>query len=248
MKKKSDNIDYSEIKKFDRISDRWWDLSGEMKSLHHINPLRMQYIKNRKRLLGSKILDVGCGGGILSEALALEGAEVTGIDMALSPLKSARDHAKISSLDIAYYQSTVEDWARHTPESYDGVTCMELLEHVPDPGSVVMACAQLVKPSGDIFFATINRTLKAFLYIILGGEYILRILPRNTHQYQRFVKPSEMKRWAAKAGLNPLNFTGMHYNLVTGKYHLGGNISANYLMHFIKLSKTTNETDHIPDL
>lgn len=234
MKKEMTNIDYTEIEKFDRISDRWWDLSGEMKSLHHINPLRMDYIKNRQVLEGSNILDVGCGGGILSEALAGEGATVTGIDMALSPLQSARAHSKISGLHIAYHQSSAEEWAKIKPEFYDAVTCMELLEHVPDPSSIVMACAQLLKPGGNIFFATINKTFKAFLYVIVGGEYILKILPKKTHQYRRFIKPSEMKPWAVKAGLNHVDFTGMHYNLITQEYWLGGSISVNYLMHFKK--------------
>lgn len=234
MRKQTDNIDYREVEKFDKISDRWWDLSGEMKSLHDINPLRLDYIKCRKPLRGINILDVGCGGGILSEALAQSGAQVTGIDMALSPLQSARIHAKIAGLDIAYHQSTVERWARHKPESYDAVTCMELLEHVPDPCSVVMACARLIKAGGDIFFATLNRTPKAFLYVIIGGEYILNILPKKTHQYSRFIKPSEMESWAAKANLVAMDFTGMHYNLITKKYHLGGDILVNYLMHFKK--------------
>jgi 2-polyprenyl-6-hydroxyphenyl methylase / 3-demethylubiquinone-9 3-methyltransferase len=232
--KKLINIDPNEIEKFDKISDRWWDLSGDMKSLHDINPLRVGYIRSRRSLDGLKILDVGCGGGILSEALALAGAYVTGIDMAIFPLRSAAAHLNISGLNIDYRQSTVENWAKNNPNAYDVVTCMELIEHVPDPCSVVTACAGVVKPGGDIFFATINRTLKAFIYIILGGEYILKILPRNTHQYGRFIKSSEMDRWAKQAGLTRMDFTGMHYNLVTKKYWLGGDLSVNYLMHFTK--------------
>jgi 2-polyprenyl-6-hydroxyphenyl methylase / 3-demethylubiquinone-9 3-methyltransferase len=228
------NIDPDEIEKFDKISDRWWDLSGEMKSLHDINPLRMEYIKKRRSLDGLNILDVGCGGGILSEALAAAGAQVTGIDMALSPLKSAKDHLKVSNLKIDYNQSTVENWAQKNPNVYDMVTCMELIEHVPDPCSIVIACSRLVKPGGDIIFATINRTLKAFIYVILGGEYILRILPRKTHQYGRFIKPSEMNRWAKQGGLTQMDFAGMHYNLITKKYRLGSDLSVNYFMHYIK--------------
>jgi 2-polyprenyl-6-hydroxyphenyl methylase / 3-demethylubiquinone-9 3-methyltransferase len=234
MGQKLINIDPNEIKKFDRISDRWWNLSGEMKSLHDINPLRMEYIKKRRSLDGLNVLDVGCGGGILSEALAAAGAKVTGIDMALSPLKSAKVHSKVSNLKIDYQQSTVENWAEKNPNVYDVVTCMELIEHVPDPCSVVIACCRLIKPGGDIFFATINRTLKAFIYVIIGGEYILRILPRKTHQYNRFIKPSEMDQWAKQAGLTQMDYTGMHYNLVTKKYKLGGDLSVNYLMHYIK--------------
>lgn len=234
MEKTLTNIDPNEIEKFDKISDRWWDLSGEMKSLHDINPLRVGYIKSRRSLDGLNILDVGCGGGILSEALALSGARVTGIDMALSPLRSARTHLNVSGLKIDYQQSTVEKWAKNNPGSYDVVTCMELIEHVPDPGSVVTACARLIKPGGDIFFATINRTLKAFIYVIIGGEYILKILPRKTHQYDRFIKPSEMDRWSKQAGLTRMDFTGMHYNLLTKKYRLGGDLLVNYLMHFKK--------------
>jgi len=228
------NIDPDEIKKFDNIEDRWWDLSGEMKSLHDINPLRVGYIKSRRTLAGLDILDVGCGGGILSEALARAGAHVTGIDMALSPLKSAESHLKISGLNVDYHQSTVEKWAEKHTDSYDVVTCMELVEHVPDPASVVTACARLVKPGGDLFFATINRTLKAFIYVIIGAEYILKILPRKTHQYDRFIRPSEMDRWAKQAGLARMDFTGMHYNLLTKRYRLGGDLSVNYLMHFTK--------------
>jgi 2-polyprenyl-6-hydroxyphenyl methylase / 3-demethylubiquinone-9 3-methyltransferase len=234
MENKLINVDPNEIKKFDKISDRWWDLSGEMKSLHDINPLRVKYIRSRRSLGGLNILDVGCGGGILSEALAFAGAQVTGIDMALSPLKSARAHLNVSGLKIDYQQSTVENWAKNNPGSYDVVTCMELIEHVPDPCSVVIACARLIKPGGDIFFATINRTLKAFIYIIIGGEYILKILPRKTHQYNRFIKPSEMDRWSNQAGLNRIDFTGMHYHLITKRYWLGGDLSVNYLMHFKK--------------
>lgn len=234
MGKTLTNIDPDEIEKFNRISDHWWDLSGEMKSLHDINPLRVGYIKSRRTLDGLNILDVGCGGGILSEALAFAGAHVTGIDMALSPLRSARAHLNVSGLKIDYQQSTVENWARNNPDAYDMVTCMELIEHVPDPCSVVISCARLIKPGGDIFFATINKTLKAFIYIIIGGEYILKILPRKTHQFDRFIKPSEMDRWSKQAGLTRMDFTGMHYNLITKKYRLGGDLSVNYLMHFKK--------------
>ncbi len=234
MRINTDNVDCREIEKFDKISDRWWDLSGEMKSLHDINPLRLDYIKSRGHLKGANVLDVGCGGGILSESLAFAGARVTGIDMAFHPLRSARAHAEKSGIHIDYHQSTVENWAKNYPECYDAVTCMELLEHVPEPGSVVMACTKLVKPGGDIFFATINKTLKAFLYVIIGAEYILKILPPKTHQYSRFIKPASIKSWASQAGIAPVNFTGMHYNLITKNYRLGGDISVNYLVHLKK--------------
>jgi 2-polyprenyl-6-hydroxyphenyl methylase / 3-demethylubiquinone-9 3-methyltransferase len=228
------NVDPYEIEKFEKVSDRWWDLSGEMKSLHDINPLRLEYIRSWRSLDGLNVLDVGCGGGILSEALALSGAHVTGIDMAFSPLKSAKAHLKVSGLNINYQQSTVENWAKKFPETYDVITCMELIEHVPDPRSVILSCARLIKPDGDIFFATINRTLKAFIYAIIGAEYILKILPRKTHQYARFIKPSEINQWALEAGLTQKDFTGMHYNLITKNYWLGGDLSVNYLMRFSK--------------
>ena len=228
------NVDYEEIEKFDRISDRWWDANGEMKSLHDINPLRVGYIKGRSRLRGAKVLDAGCGGGILSEALALSGARVTGIDMAESPLNAAREHSKITGVEIEYRRSTVEKWSETHSGEYDIVACMELLEHVPDPASAVCSCARMAKPGGDLFFATLNRTPKAFLYAIIGAEFILRILPRRTHQFKKFVKPSEMKRYADQAGLLKRNFTGMHYNLLAKDYWLGGDLLVNYLMHFKK--------------
>ncbi len=228
------NVDYAEIEKFDGMSDRWWDPKGEMKSLHDINPLRVGYIKGRTRLQNAKVLDAGCGGGILSEALALSGARVTGIDMADSPLEAARGHSKLSGLQIDYRRSTVETWSESHPNEYDVVACMELLEHVPDPGSAVLSCARLAKPGGDLFFATLNRTPKAFLYAIIGAEYVLRILPRGTHRYKKFVKPSEMERHARKAGLLKLDFTGMHLNLIENDYWLGGDLLVNYLMHFKK--------------
>ena len=226
------NIDYEEIGKFDKMSGRWWDAKGEMKSLHDINPLRVGYINRRKRLRQARVIDVGCGGGILGEALARCGAHVTGIDMAQGPLKVAREHLRISGLEIGYFQSTAEDWAEKKPSAYDAVVCMELLEHVPDPGSVVASCARLAKAGGDIFFATLNRTPKAFLFAILCAEYILGFLPRNTHRFDKFVKPEEMMRYAKDAGLLKLDFTGMHYNILTNRYWLGGDLKVNYLMHF----------------
>jgi 2-polyprenyl-6-hydroxyphenyl methylase/3-demethylubiquinone-9 3-methyltransferase len=226
------NIDYEEIGKFDKMSERWWDLKGEMKSLHDINPLRVGYIGGRKRLRGADVVDVGCGGGILSEALARRGARVTGIDMAQGPLKVAEEHLRISGLEIGYFRSTAEQWAEINPAAYDAAVCMELLEHVPDPGSIVASCARLVKPGGDIFFATLNRTPKAFLLAILGAEYILGFLPRNTHRFEKFVKPEEMSRYAEAAKLLKMNFTGMHYNILKRQYWLGGDLRVNYLMHF----------------
>ena len=226
------NIDYKEIGKFDKMSERWWDMRGEMKSLHDINPLRVGYIDGRKRLRGAHAVDVGCGGGILSEALARRGARVTGIDMAQGPLKVAREHMRVSNLEIEYFQSTAEQWAEKNPAAYDAVVCMELLEHVPDPGSIVASCARLAKPGGDIFFATLNRTPKAFLFAILAAEYILGFLPRNTHRFDKFVKPEEMSRYAETAGLMKMDFTGMHYNVLRNDYWLGGDLQVNYLMHF----------------
>lgn len=228
----SENIDHLEIAKFEAVAPRWWDRNGELKSLHDINPLRLGYIRDRTPLVGRRVLDVGCGGGVLAEALAASGARVTGIDMGETPLAVARLHGRQSGLAIDYRRATVEDLAASHPAPFDVVVCMELLEHVPDPLSIIRSCARLVRPGGDVFFATLNRTPKSFVFAIVGAEYVLRLLPRGTHDYSRFVRPAELKAWGAKAGLNHRDFSGMQYNPFTRRYRLGGSLGVNYLAHF----------------
>ncbi|MFP4350051.1 MAG: bifunctional 2-polyprenyl-6-hydroxyphenol methylase/3-demethylubiquinol 3-O-methyltransferase UbiG [Thermodesulfobacteriota bacterium] len=225
------NIDPAEIEKFGRMAAHWWDPEGELKPLHDINPLRLDYIRSRTELEGAQVLDVGCGGGLLSEAMAAAGARVTGIDMGKDPLAAAELHRRKAGLDITYRQATVEETAVHASGRFDVVTCMELLEHVPDPGSVVAACGELVKPGGDIIFATLNRNPKSFVFAILGAEYILGLLEKGTHQYGKFVKPRELARWAEFTNLRVQDVTGLHYNPFTRRYSLGGNTHVNYLMH-----------------
>lgn len=227
-----DNIDPSEISKFAAMADYWWNPSGRLKSLHDINPLRLGYMKNRTSLAEKMALDVGCGGGLLSEAMAGAGAIVTGIDMGEAPLEVAMSHINDSALDIDYRCETAESYAGKHPGTFDVVACMELLEHVPDPESVVNACARLVKPGGDVFFATLNRNPKAFLFAILGAEYLLGMIEKGTHRYDRFVRPEEIIGWGENAGLGCQDLTGLHYNLLSRKYSLGGNTHVNYLAHF----------------
>jgi 2-polyprenyl-6-hydroxyphenyl methylase/3-demethylubiquinone-9 3-methyltransferase len=229
---RTDNIDPHEISKFSAMADYWWNPSGRLKSLHDINPLRLGYMENRTPLAGKKVLDVGCGGGLLSEALARSGAIVTGIDMGMAPLEVAGAHMADSGLAIDYRRGTAESFADSHPGFFDVVACMELLEHVPAPESVVAACGRLVKPGGDVFFATLNRNPKSFFFAILGAEYLLGLLEKGTHQYSRFVKPGELTRWGENIGLGLYNLTGLHYNPLTRKYSLGGNRHVNYLAHF----------------
>jgi len=228
------NIDSKELEKFEAFSSRWWDLGGDLKALHDINPLRVGYVSARAALMNKKVLDVGCGGGILSEALAIRGASVTGIDAGEESLRVARQHAEKSGLEITYLFSTVEEHAGSCRGKYDAVTCMELLEHVPDPASIVGACARLVKNGGDIFFATLNRNPKSFLFAIIGAEYLLNLVRRGTHSYRQFIKPAELEDWGEAAGLVCSDATGLHYNPFLRRYHLGGNLHVNYLMHFKK--------------
>ncbi len=228
------NIDPHEIEKFEAQAPRWWDKSGEFKGLHDINPLRLQYIDERSPLAGKKVVDVGCGGGILTEGMAALGAKVTGIDVGDAPLAVARLHMQDSGLGIVYLKTTAEDLAESEPETFDVVTCMELLEHVPHPGEVINACHRLVKPAGDVYFATLNRTWKAFILAIIAAEYLLGVVKRGTHTYRRFIKPEEIDAWARQAGLVRQNITGLHYNPVLGRRWLGGNADVNYLMHFVK--------------
>ncbi len=225
------NADQAELDKFSALATRWWDAESEFKPLHAINPLRLDWIKETAgSLAGKRILDVGCGGGILSEAMAVSGAQVTGIDLAERSLKIARLHGLESGVKVEYRAVPVEELAVEQPEQYDIVTCMEMLEHVPDPGSIVRACADLVKPGGWVFFSTLNRNAKSFLFAIVGAEYVLRLLPRGTHSYESFIKPSELSRAARLAQLEPVSMRGMEYNPITQIYSLSTDTSVNYLM------------------
>lgn len=228
------NIDPDEIAKFEAQAPRWWDPKGEFKALHDINPLRLDYINSRAPLKGLDVLDIGCGGGILSEAMATLGAHVTGIDMGAAPIAVARFHQKQSAVEIDYRLANAESMAAEYPEKYNVVTCMELLEHVPDPGSIVSACHTLIKPGGHVFFATLNRTIKAYILAIVAAEYILGVVKKGTHTYRKFVRPEEIEHWGSQAGLEKMDLTGLHYNPVLKKQWLGGHADVNYLMHFKK--------------
>ncbi len=226
------NVDAAEVAKFDALASRWWDPSGDFRPLHEINPLRLDWIRQSVNLEGCKIVDVGCGGGILTEAMAACGASVTGIDMAEAPLAVARLHQIESGAAVDYRQTTAEALAEEQPGQYDVVTCLEMLEHVPSPSQVARSVATLVRPRGHVFFSTINRNPKSFLFAIVGAEYILRLLPAGTHEYQKFIRPSELESWARQAGLILQSSIGMHYNPITREYSLGPGLSVNYLMHF----------------
>ncbi|HLT98993.1 MAG TPA: bifunctional 2-polyprenyl-6-hydroxyphenol methylase/3-demethylubiquinol 3-O-methyltransferase UbiG [Burkholderiaceae bacterium] len=225
------NADQAELDKFSALASRWWDPESEFKPLHAINPLRLGWIRQHTGdLSGRKILDVGCGGGILSESMAREGAEVTGIDLADKSLKVARLHGLESGIKVDYQLISAEDMAAKHPGEFDIVTCMEMLEHVPDPGSIVRACATLVKPGGWVFFSTINRNPKSFLFAIIGAEYVLKLLPRGTHNFESFIKPSELAAAVRQAGLHSHAFAGMEYNPITQIYSLSSDTSVNYLL------------------
>jgi 2-polyprenyl-6-hydroxyphenyl methylase/3-demethylubiquinone-9 3-methyltransferase len=225
------NVDPLELEKFSQLAHRWWDPESEFKPLHAINPLRLNYIDSIADLAGKRVLDVGCGGGILSEAMAARGASVTGIDLADKPLKVARLHLLESGLNVNYVKIAAEELARTSAERYDVVTCMEMLEHVPDPAQTVRACGELLNPGGHAFFATINRNPKAYAFAILGAEYILRLLPLGTHDYAKFVKPSELARMCRAAGMTVTGTTGMTYNPLTRVYALGRDTDVNYILH-----------------
>ena len=225
------NFDPQEIAKFEELASRWWDPDSEFKPLHEINPLRLEYIDRRSSLKGKTVVDIGCGGGILAESMALKGANVLGIDMGKAPLSVASLHKLESGAELDYQQITAEELANKEPEKYDVVTCMEMLEHVPDPSSVIAACSKLVKPGGHVFFSTINRNPKSYLFAIVGAEYIMQMLPKGTHDYSKFIKPSELESWARTADLHLRELTGMSYNILSKKYSLGHDIDVNYLMH-----------------
>ena len=232
------NVDTAEIAKFEALASRWWDKNSEFKPLHDINPLRANFIDGRSPVAQKNLIDVGCGGGILAESLAQRGARVTGIDMGEAPLSVARLHALESGVELTYEQITAEDKATQMPGAFDIVTCLEMLEHVPDPASVVHACAELAKDGGDIYFSTINRNPKSYAFAVLGAEYILKLLPKGTHDYSKFIRPSELAKWLRDAGLELQSMTGMTYNPLTKHYKLDPkDVSVNYLVHAKKAGK-----------
>jgi 2-polyprenyl-6-hydroxyphenyl methylase/3-demethylubiquinone-9 3-methyltransferase len=225
------NADPAELEKFGDLAHRWWDPNSEFKPLHDINPLRLDWIdKHLLGLAGKRILDVGCGGGLLSEGMALRGAEVTGIDLSEKPLSVAKLHLLETGQKVDYRKISVEALADEMPEAFDAVTCLEMLEHVPDPSSIIASCARLVKPGGQVFFSTLNRNPKSYLFAVIGAEYLLQMLPKGTHDYAKFIKPSELARWAKMARLEPAEVIGMSYNPLNKQYSLGNDTSVNYLM------------------
>jgi len=229
------NADPHELEKFSQLAHRWWDPHSEFRPLHEINPLRLNWIDNHAQLKGKRVLDIGCGGGILAESMADAGASVTGIDLSEKALGVARLHLLESGKKVDYRMISAEELATQAAGTFDVVTCMEMLEHVPNPASTIAACAALAKPSGHVFFSTINRNLKAYVLAIIGAEYILRMLPKGTHDYAKFIKPSELARWAKSVGLQPDELIGMTYNPLSREYSLGNDTAVNYLMHTVKL-------------
>ena len=228
------NVDPAEIRKFEELASRWWDRQGEFKPLHDINPLRLNFINTATPLAGKRVIDIGCGGGILCESMSDCGATVTGIDMGKAPLSVAQLHAMESDHDIDYQRITAEEMASKHAGEFDIATCMELLEHVPDPFSVIDACKQLVKPGGSVYFSTINRNPKSFLFAIVGAEYIMKMLPRGTHEYSKFIRPSELDEWCRDAGLDVISIEGISYNPVTGMYRTSRDVDVNYMVHYIR--------------
>lgn len=240
MNERVPNVDPAEREKFDRQAAGWWDPEGDARPLHDLNPARVRYIAERADLVGAAVVDVGCGGGILSEALAARGASVTGIDVSKRALQVARLHLHESGLQVDYREQTAEALAAGEPASADIVTCLELLEHVPDPASVVAACGTLLKPGGHLFLSTLNRTPAAFALAIVGAEHVLRLLPQGTHRYDRFIRPSELDEWLRAAGLELVDVTGIHYNPITRAVRLGGPVQVNYLAHAVRHGGTAS--------
>lgn len=231
------NVDQQELAKFSELAHRWWDPNSEFKPLHEINPLRLGWIEDKAPLAGKRVLDVGCGGGILSEAMARRGAQVKGIDLGEKALKVAQLHALETQTKVAYELVSAEALAEREPASYDVVTCMEMLEHVPDPASIVSACARLVKPGGDVFFSTINRNPKSYLFAIIGAEYVLKLLPKGTHDYAKFIKPHELASYCREAGLGVRHMIGLTYNPFTKIYALERDVDVNYMVHAVRLEQ-----------
>jgi 2-polyprenyl-6-hydroxyphenyl methylase/3-demethylubiquinone-9 3-methyltransferase len=232
MSESRQNVDVDEVAKFDALASRWWDADGEFRPLHEVNPLRLDWIRQHADLRDARVLDIGCGGGILTESMAKVGATVTGIDMAESPLSVAKLHQIESGVEVDYRLSTAESFAANHAGAFDVVTCLEMLEHVPSPSQIIASVHTLLRPGGHAFFSTINRNPKAFMLAIVGAEYILKMLPAGTHDYQKFIRPSELDDWARDAGLELKDSIGMHYNPVTREYSLGPGLDVNYLMHY----------------
>ena len=230
MEKQNINVDLNEVEKFNKIAHKWWDPSSEFKPLHDINPLRVNYINDLFPLNEKNILDVGCGGGILAESMARLGGNVTGIDQSEIAIKIAKLHAKENNLSIDYKLLNIEDFLKKDTSKFDVITCLEMIEHVPDPASIITSCAKKLKKNGRLYISTINRNLKAFLFAIVGAEYILNLLPKGTHHYDKFIKPSEVKSWANSLNMNISNITGMTYNPFLKKYSLGSDVSVNYIL------------------
>ena len=228
------NVDLSEIAKFSDSAHHWWDFHGEFKALHDINPLRLQYIEQKTSLAHKEVIDIGCGGGILTESMATAGAHVTGIDMSEEAINVSKLHQHENHLQINYQLTTAEEMADKQHAHYDIVTCLELLEHVPDPLSIIQACADLAKPNGDLFFSTLNRNMKSYLFAIIGAEYLLKLLPKNTHDFAKFIRPSELNAWARKAHLQVIDMIGIAYNPLTKTYFLTKDVSVNYMVHMKK--------------
>ncbi len=226
------NLDHDEVNKFDELATKWWDEDGEFRPLHQINPLRVDFIEERSSVKGKKVLDVGCGGGILAEALNELGAKVTGIDASENTIGVAKSHSRSIGSDVIYIQNTIEEFISSYPnEKFDVITCLEMLEHVPSPNEIIKSCSNLLKDDGNIFFSTINRNPRSYLFAVIGAEYILNLLPKGTHDYEKFIKPSELAKWIRDAGLNSKETIGLSYNPITGNYWLGKDIQVNYMVH-----------------
>ena len=226
------NLDHDEVNKFDELATKWWDKNGEFRPLHQINPLRVDFIEERSSVEGKKVLDVGCGGGILAEALSELGANVTGIDASENTIGVAKSHSRSIGSDVIYIQNTIEEFiSSHPNEKFDVITCLEMLEHVPSPNEIIKSCSNLLKDDGNIFFSTINRNPRSYLFAVIGAEYILNLLPKGTHDYEKFIKPSELAKWIREAGLNSKETIGLSYNPITGNYWLGKDIQVNYMVH-----------------
>ena len=227
-----ENLDHDEVNKFDELAAKWWDREGEFKPLHQINPLRVGFIKERSTLEGKKVLDVGCGGGILAQALGELGAEVTGIDASEKTIGVAKSHSELIKSDVKFFQQTIEEFVSSNPEAkFDVITCLEMLEHVPSPGDIINCCSKILNDNGDIFFSTINRNPKSYLFAVIGAEYVLNLLPKGTHEYEKFIKPSELAKWIRDAGLTTQETIGLSYNPLTDNYWLGKDIQVNYMVH-----------------